>query len=83
MLALASILFINLTGAIDGLMNDAKTPHYMQMHSGDLDTARMESFAATQPDVESHQVMAFVNLEDWAFLVNGSPLRGGGRTMAL
>ena len=77
MLALAAILFINLTGAVDGLMADAKTPHFMQMHSGEMDMARLESFSASNPAVERFQVMEFVNVEDWELLVEGTPIDGG------
>ena len=77
MLALAAILFINLTGAIDGLMWDAKTPHFMQMHSGEMDLERLESFSTSNPDVESFQVMEFVNVEDWHIIVEGQTLEGG------
>ena len=77
MLALGAILFINLTGAIDGLMRDAKTPHFMQMHAGELDRARLESFSAVNPAVEVFQVMEFVNVEDWELLVEGTPIDGG------
>lgn len=77
MLALAAILFINLTGAIDGLMKDAKTPHFMQMHAGELDRARLKSFSEANPAVEGFQVMEFVNVEDWELLVEGAPIEGG------
>ncbi|WP_044356652.1 hypothetical protein, partial [Paenibacillus sp. E194] len=34
LVSLAAILIVNLTGALDTLMIQAKTPHFMQMHSG-------------------------------------------------
>ena len=38
LVSLAAILIVNLSGALDTLMTQAKTPHFMQMHSGDIDT---------------------------------------------
>lgn len=37
LLSLAATLFVNLSGAVDQLMQDAKTPHFMQMHSGEIE----------------------------------------------
>ena len=48
--ALAGTLVVNLSGAIDDLMNRAKSPHYMQMHSGDLDAPGLAAFAAAVGD---------------------------------
>ena len=52
LVSLAAILVINLTGAIDTLMNQAKTPHFMQMHSGDMDSARLAAFVEQHNDIE-------------------------------
>ena len=38
LVALAVILALNLAGALDRLMVQAETPHFMQMHAGPLDT---------------------------------------------
>ena len=40
LVSLAVILGVNLLGSIDNLMDNAKTPHFMQMHSGEIDTER-------------------------------------------
>jgi putative ABC transport system permease protein len=45
LVALAAVLVVNLAGAIDTLMTQAKTPHFTQMHAGDLDLARLTAFA--------------------------------------
>lgn len=52
LLSLVSILSINLTGAVGRLMEDSKTPHFMQMHSGALDTAGLKTFAETNSSVD-------------------------------
>ena len=41
LVSLAAILVVNLSGALNTLMTQAKTPHFMQMHSGEIDSARL------------------------------------------
>jgi putative ABC transport system permease protein len=63
LVSLAMILVVNLTGAIDSLMTKAKTPHFMQMHAGELDMERLNIFARESEMVEEFQVLEFLNLE--------------------
>jgi putative ABC transport system permease protein len=63
LVSLAMILVINLTGAIDSLMVKAKTPHFMQMHSGEIDLERLTVFAEANEDVEEFQVLEFLNFD--------------------
>ena len=42
---LAAVLFTSLLGSVDGLMERAVTPDYLQMHAGGIQTERIESFA--------------------------------------
>lgn len=64
LLSLASILSVNLTRAVGRLMEDSKTPHFMQMHSGALDTTRLKTFAETNSSVEDFQVLHFLNIDN-------------------
>jgi putative ABC transport system permease protein len=63
LVSLAAILIINLSGALDTLMTQAKTPHFMQMHSGEIDTARLKSFAEQHKTVEEYQVVEFLGMD--------------------
>ncbi|WP_045516662.1 ABC transporter permease [Neobacillus niacini] len=63
LVSLAAILVVNLSGALDTLMTQAKTPHFMQMHSGDIDTARLKSFAEQNNNVEEYQVVEFLGMD--------------------
>lgn len=63
LVSLAAVLMVNLTGAIDTLMTQAKTPHFMQMHAGTLDAARLAAFAAGQAEVDDYQVVEFLNID--------------------
>lgn len=63
LVSLAAILVINLTGAIDTLMARAETPHFMQMHSGEIDTGRLAAFAEQNGNVDEFQVDEFLNVD--------------------
>lgn len=75
LVSLSAILTVNLTGAIDHLMTQARTPHFMQMHSGELDQARFSAFAEQNSKVETFQILEFLN-------VDGAKIVIGGRSLA-
>ena len=64
MISLTAMLFANLTGAIDHLMEVAETPDFLQMHTGDIDTDEVEEFALSRPEVVDYQIIRFLNLEN-------------------
>jgi putative ABC transport system permease protein len=72
--SLASALAVNLLGAIDNMLMEAKTPHLMQMHSGDIPMARLEGFAGAHDGVEAFQVLEFVNIEGAEIVLGGNSL---------
>jgi putative ABC transport system permease protein len=60
-------------GAIDTLMTQAKTPHFTQMHAGELDLARLTAFAEQNEYVADFQALEFLNVDGAQFLFsNGS-----------
>lgn len=63
LVSLAAVLIVNLSGSIDTLMTQAKTPHFMQMHSGNIDKSRMAAFAKQHSNVEDFQVAEFLNMD--------------------
>lgn len=63
LVSLAAILVINLTGAINTLMTKAETPHFMQMHSGEIDFGRLQVFAEQNHNVDDFQVVEFLNMD--------------------
>lgn len=74
LVTLAAVLIVNLSGSIDTLMTQAKTPHFMQMHSGVIDTARLTSFAEQNSNVEEFQVLEFLNVDGARIVINGNSL---------
>lgn len=75
LVALSAILVVNLSGALDTLMKQAKTPHFMQMHVGNIDTVRLEDFAKQNHNVQDYQVLEFLNID-------GSQIILGDRSFA-
>ncbi|NWL89027.1 ABC transporter permease [Paenibacillus sp. 79R4] len=67
LVSLAAILIVNLTGALDAMMTQARTPHFMQMHSGEIDSARLELFANRNEHVDQFQVLEFLNMDGSQF----------------
>ncbi|MCB0015088.1 MAG: ABC transporter permease, partial [Anaerolineales bacterium] len=63
LVSLAAILVVNLSGAIDTLMTQAKTPHLMQMHSGEMDAARLANFVAQHDEIDEYQLLEFLNID--------------------
>lgn len=76
LVSLAAILVVNLSGAIDALMLRSKTPHFMQMHAGDLDRMRLASFVDQRSEIEDYQVVEFLNVDSSQFIFEDGSLAG-------
>ncbi|MDR0268048.1 ABC transporter permease [Paenibacillus sp.] len=75
LVSLAAILFVNLSGALNELMTSAKTPHFMQMHAGEINSERIQAFAEKNSNVDEFQVAEFLNMD-------GSQFRFGDHSLA-
>ena len=64
MLGLSVFLFATLYSSIDSLMTKAETPHFLQMHTGELDEDELYAFVVQRTDVEEMQICTFLNLEN-------------------
>ena len=71
LISLVLILIVNLTGSIDNLMTKAKTPDFLQMHQGDIDLERLESFAKGSDLVKEYQTLDFLNIDRDKIEING------------
>ncbi|RHW32392.1 ABC transporter permease [Lysinibacillus yapensis] len=76
LVSLAAILVVNLSGALDTLMTKAETPHFMQMHSGDIDIARLGAFAEQNPNVDEYQVVEFLGMDGAEIVLGNHSLAG-------
>ncbi|MFF2793620.1 ABC transporter permease [Lysinibacillus xylanilyticus] len=74
LVSLSAILIVNLSGAIDSLMHQAKTPHFMQMHSGAIDTVRLANFAEQNSNVDEYQVLEFLNMDNGQIILGEQSL---------
>ncbi len=64
LLGLSILLYASLADSIDSLMTEAKTPDFLQMHTGELDMDRLNDFTHQREDVEAMQVCTFLNLQN-------------------
>ena len=76
LLAAAVSLIGNLTGAVSKMMEDAKTPHFLQMHAGEIDYERMEAFAKENELVVDYQTLQVLNIEAGNISLNKNSLEG-------
>ncbi len=76
LVSLAALLTVHLTGAIDGLMIQSKTPHFLQMNAGQPDISRLESFAKKNESVAEFQVLEFLNVEGSEIVIGAKNLSG-------
>lgn len=72
--ALSASLTVNLFGAIDNMLLSAKSFHFMQMHTGDIDMAQLQSFADTNNSIEDYQVLEFLNIEGADIVIGDNSL---------
>lgn len=75
LVALATILSVNLAGSIDTLMEKSQSPHYMQMHTGEVNRERLAKFVEANGNVATYEVAEFLNL-------NGSDFELGDHSLA-
>ncbi|MCZ4151332.1 ABC transporter permease, partial [Escherichia coli] len=54
---------MELTSSIQYLFSESKTPHFVQMHAGELDQAKVHTWAEDQPMVAQHQIVEMVNID--------------------
>ena len=64
MLGLTVFLFATLYSSISSLMIKAETPHFLQMHTGELAEEEIKAFTEKRPEVEKMQICGFLNLEN-------------------
>ncbi len=53
LMATGSMVMERLVGSVDQLFDEAKPPHFLQMHKGEYDPAALEGFAAENSDIDA------------------------------
>lgn len=74
LISLAAILIVNLSGSIETLMTTAKTPHFLQMHSGTINVKRLTRFAHQNSNVEAFQILEFLNVDSSDIIIGEDSL---------
>ncbi len=69
-------LLARLAGASDRLMEQADSPHLVQMHAGELDTGTIDAWVAGRNDVAAHQTMLLLGIDGADLAFNGQPQTG-------
>lgn len=62
LMSLVAILTINLVGSITTLTKQAEIPDFLQMHEGEINKERLQSFATVHENVEKFQILEFLNI---------------------
>lgn len=75
-ISLAAVLFTGLLGSVDGLMERAVTPDYLQMHAGDIQAENVKAFAEKHPEIDDWQISPFLNLDNSTLFLGNSSLAG-------
>ncbi len=83
LVSLAAILVVNLSGSIDTLMTQAKTPHFLQMHSGEINTERLSTFVEENDNVDEFQVLEFLNVDGAQIIFEKGSLAGSAQDNGL
>lgn len=74
--SMAAILSVNLFSSIEGMMENAKTPHFLQMHSGEINVQKLSNFVQEHENVEDFQVASFLNIEGSEIIIGENSLAG-------
>lgn len=72
LLSTVGMLAVNLYASVNLFSENAKAPHFLQMHMGEFDAERMLRFAKDNDCVLDYQAMPFLNLDSSEILVNGT-----------
>ncbi|MDO4491256.1 MAG: ABC transporter permease [Lachnospiraceae bacterium] len=76
LMVLSLTLFVNLLGSVSNLMEEAKTPDYLQMHAGEMEEQELICFAGEHPEIEAWQISRFLNLDNNSLFLGEENLVG-------
>ncbi|WP_260425163.1 ABC transporter permease [Arachnia propionica] len=66
LMATGSMVMERLVGGIDKLFDEARPPHFLQMHTGEHDQAALERFAADHPEIDSWLIEEMIGYDSAA-----------------
>lgn len=81
LMATGTMVMERLVGGINKLFDEAKPPHFLQMHTGTHDPAALERFAAAHPEIDSWLIEDMIGY-DSAALTWSRPATGESGSLA-
>lgn len=72
LLATGSHLIADTISALNLLFSRAKTPHYVQMHAGEIDRQEIERWAEGNDMVKAYQIVEMISIDGSTLYLNGS-----------
>ncbi|QVQ50762.1 FtsX-like permease family protein [Spiractinospora alimapuensis] len=70
LMATGAMMMERLVGSVDQLFEDARPPHFLQMHTGDYDPDALDRFAAEHPEIVAWHVEQMVGYDGAAIAWN-------------
>lgn len=67
-----SSLIVELNSSLDRLFETAKTPHFVQMHTGELDRQRLDRWAENSNLLEAVQIAEMITIDGSALYLGGA-----------
>lgn len=66
LMATGSMVMERMFGSVNALFDEAKPPHFLQMHKGDYDLAALDGFAAEHPEIDQWLITNMVGFDSAA-----------------
>lgn len=63
LMASGTLVVLQMTNAMDSLFEKAQPPHFLQMHSGDIDQKVIDAFTKAVPYVAGQETVEMLNIE--------------------
>ncbi|MDO4466055.1 MAG: FtsX-like permease family protein [Bacillota bacterium] len=76
MIVLSISLFTTLWTSLSTLMEQAKTPDFLQMHTGEINVSQLEEFAKSHQEIINWQVLELSNLDNNEIYLGKTRLTG-------
>jgi len=72
LIATGSNLVVELSNSLNALFENARPPHFVQMHAGELDQAEIDRWSAVQELVRGQQTVEMINIDGSALFLGES-----------
>ncbi|GLC87685.1 ABC transporter permease [Lysinibacillus piscis] len=63
LMASAMSMVVDVWASVDRLFQQAKVPHFVQMHAGSIDQQRLDDFTKKQPLIQAQQTVEMLNID--------------------